>query len=352
MRHKALRWVVLTIVVSIVLALVMLTVRSCSQSLDGIRTGKYADFSWSPDAQQIAFTTDDFDGIYVMQSDGSQTRKIDSSSSTKIYTYKSLVWSPNGQEILFSASPEHTDPRGIAQIYSVKTDGSQSSRAIIRNGYNPQWSPDGKQIAFASNDESDSCSLQVTDSIGDQRIKLFKSNDCFYDIQWSPDSKRLIFSISRINQYDIYIANADGSAKPKHLIPGKSPMWSLDGKRIAFCIANEILVVDRDGKILSRPYNLSEANPYKYGLQWSSDNRSLFVWVITCHDSIKFSWDICDLRIQKIKANRSGKAQQILTFRAVGDAPSWSPDRKKIGFKSKGFLYVVNSDGSGLKKFK
>jgi Tol biopolymer transport system component len=80
----------------------------------------YAAF-WSPDNQQIAFTSDR-DGnseVYVMDADGQNVRRLTNTRATE----RAAAWSPDGKRIAFSS-----DADGASQIYIMNADGSNAVR--------------------------------------------------------------------------------------------------------------------------------------------------------------------------------------------------------------------------------
>ena len=108
---------------------------------------------WSPDSQQIIFTTPGYDKknqIIRVNADGSELTLLKSEDAY----YESPSWSPNGQKIVFVASPEKTlGIREDADIYLMNSDGSDpiNLTADLEIGaINPMWSPDGQQILFNS----------------------------------------------------------------------------------------------------------------------------------------------------------------------------------------------------------
>ena len=131
--------------------------------------------------------------------------------------------------------------------------------------------------------------------IGDRLLDLIQGAPARPEVQspvWSPDGRRIAF-VSRRDGKALYVMNADGSglrivARVRQLA---APAWSPDGRRIAF--------------------------------QGGRDRQSLALYVV----------------------NADGSGQRTLARR--GNAPAWSPDGRRIAFLSVTKLYVVNADGSG-----
>jgi Tol biopolymer transport system component len=319
-----------------------------------LTTGKYEKFSWSPDGKQIVFRA--YEGIYVMNADGSSVRQIDKSNAAKWYTSDAPIWSPNSNQILFSAYPQNTGSGNIYQIYSVNANRSGDSRIITTNGFSPQWSPDGRKIAFQS--YKDNWEIYVANSDGSKPMRMTQNSIPDEKPVWSPDGKQILFVAPlELNKTDLYIMSADGSDKPKWIRGGNSPAWSPDGRKIAF-IDNvlKVQIMNHDGSGMVPLQRLpTNETPYNSGLHWSPD-QSLFVWFIVCRDRTEsfdrqFSFALCQLNIQTYNTNSLKQIRQ-LKFDAVGYPPIWSPDGKKIGFLSSGFIYTLNVDGSELKQLR
>jgi tricorn protease len=65
----------------------------------------------------------------------------------------------------------------------------------------PAWSPDGKSIAYLS-DELGEYAMHIRDQngLGDVRkIQLSDSPTFYYSPRWSPDSRKLVYSDKRLN---------------------------------------------------------------------------------------------------------------------------------------------------------
>jgi TolB protein len=99
---------------------------------------------WSPNGQQIAFTTrrDGNDEIYVMNADGSG---IPTDLTNNPASDNAPAWSPNGQKILFQS-----DRDGNEEIYVMNADGSDQTNLTnyLGRDEDPAWSPNGQQITF------------------------------------------------------------------------------------------------------------------------------------------------------------------------------------------------------------
>lgn len=106
----------------------------------------------------------------------------------------------------------------------------------------PTWSPDGKQLAFASIDKSGNNDLYLLDMNSRALTRL--TND-FYDDRdpsWSPDGRFLAFSSDRTpfgerGKYNLFLYHLN-TGEISYLTQGNendfAPSWSPDGSRIVF----------------------------------------------------------------------------------------------------------------------
>ena len=101
----------------------------------------------------------------------------------------------------------------------------------------PQYSPDGKKIAFSS-DRSGNFEIWVCESSGlnSQQLTFFGGPDTGSP-RWSPDGKQIVFDSHPDGPSDVYVINSEGG-KPHRLTENPFddfvPSWSRDGKWIYF----------------------------------------------------------------------------------------------------------------------
>ena len=226
--------------------------------------------SWSPDGKRIAFVSDR-DGhvikgrptyeIYVMDADGSNQQNV----TNDPHDDRSPSWSPDGKQIVFSARRE--EPFNY-EIYVMDADGGNEHRLTNnpRDDRFPSWSPDGERIVFSARKDGHfenkfavTYEIYVMDADGQNEQRLTDNRNNDWDPVWSPDGKRIAFSADRkgdVVSWDIYVMNADGGNQQKltnHRAWDGSPSWSPDGERIAFMSArdrnlnSEIYVMDANG---------------------------------------------------------------------------------------------------------
>ena len=119
-----------------------------------------------------------------------------------------------------------------------KTSAPSKLVSTTRSEYNPQFSPDGKKIAFVS-DRSGAEELWVCDADGANAVQLtrFGGDITCNRVRWSPDGSRLTFSASPDGENAIYSVNANGGNPQRLTLDPRSssePYWSRDGKWIFF----------------------------------------------------------------------------------------------------------------------
>ncbi|MGH9842898.1 MAG: S41 family peptidase [Blastocatellia bacterium] len=138
--------------------------------------------------------------------------------------------SPTGSRAVFEARGE------ILSVPAEKGDARNLTNSPGVAERDPAWSPDGKWIAYFS-DESGEYALHLRDQKGMGEVKKFKLEPTFYySPRWSPDSKKIAFTDKRLNlwyvdiekgqQVKVDTSGADGG--------NLSPDWSPDSRWISY----------------------------------------------------------------------------------------------------------------------
>jgi Tol biopolymer transport system component len=109
--------------------------------------------------------------------------------------------------------------------------------ASTRLDTNPQFSPDGRKLAFRS-ERSGRSQIWISNSDGSNPLQLTSFTEGYLNApRWSPDGKAIVFAASQNNNQDIYSVSADGglvhrlTSEPSR--EGR-PSWSRDGRWIYF----------------------------------------------------------------------------------------------------------------------
>ena len=244
---------------------------------------------WSGDSKWIAFHGADGDkgGLLIAHPDGSDTTFLAGTAGTNSPlpgTGKDFTWSPDGKQIAFvsstageGAAEASGDPMVITR-YLYKPDAgegmtrfndnqrlhifvvdiaSKQVRQLTQGNYDEHsidWSPDGKQIVFASNREPnqdeffnyDLFTLQLADN---SIHRLTATEFCEYDPLWSPDGKFIVYRGTRRGLTDrettmedthVWMMNADGSNRREigSVIDNRqgAPQWAPDGSGVYFTV--------------------------------------------------------------------------------------------------------------------
>jgi Tol biopolymer transport system component len=245
-------------------------------------------------------------------------------------------------------------------IYGMDADGKHVRRLTQSPAFDgfPQWSPDGRRIAFYSQ-RSSKGDVWVMNADGSGQRNLTRNAAHDSPGSWSPDGRRIAFDTDRDGNGELYVMNADGSGQrilsPSPSSQEHSPQWSPDGRTIAFVTDrdgnSEIYTMTADGKNL-RNLTHSPANDAGLGgvegLLWSPDgSRIAFVSTRDTRDN-----DNPEVYVM----NADGSAVHRLT-RAPGveSLLSWSPDGRRLAFdrypsSPRWAFFTVNADGTGERK--
>ena len=106
-----------------------------------------------------------------------------------------------------------------------------------RDDFAPQFSPDGKKVAFVSA-RSGSSEIWVCDGDGSNAVQVtsFAGPDAEAP-SWSPDGRRIAFASNAAGGYDIWVVGLN-EGKPQRMTTDPAndtnPIWSPDGRWIYF----------------------------------------------------------------------------------------------------------------------
>jgi tricorn protease len=193
-----------------------------------------------------AIVYDQFGSLHLYELASGQTRRVEVTLAAdlpqlrprfeKVDTRQILhaALSPSGKRVLFEAHGE------ILAAPAEKGDVRNLTRSPAVADRDPSWSPDGKWVAWFS-DESGEYALHVRapDGLGPVRkIDLGSPPSFFYSPRWSPDSRKIAYADKRMNLWLVDLdkpapvkVDTDLYDTPFHYL---DPAWSADSQWIAY----------------------------------------------------------------------------------------------------------------------
>jgi tricorn protease len=193
------------------------------------------DYDLAPNARRIALSI--HGEIFTVPVEEGDIKQItDSPARDRLVNY-----SPDGKSLAYIS-----DASGREELYVTATDGSGQPQKLtdidaLKFGYN--WSPDSKDIAFVSSDNKlrkiNVSSKQITEIDASRYGNLSTP-------EWSPDGKWLAYSKADASRTtDIYVISSSGADKEAHKVTfdsydERSPRFSPDGRKLFFVRTDSI----------------------------------------------------------------------------------------------------------------
>lgn len=245
--------------------------------------------AWTRDGAALLFSAEGH--IQQVAATGGQPRAVDTGSLARCDSHHAV--SPDGQSLaLGDDSQEH----GKTAIYVVPlaAGASVAARRIAARvpAWGPAWSPDGKTLAFTA-ERDGKVDIYTVPATGGSETRLTTGPGRNEAPEFSPDGEYIYFNSSRSGSRQVWRMRPDGTSPEQmtddsynNLYPHVSP----DGKRIVFLSYDKQLDVPQDAQVLLRTMTLA-------------DRKVAFLAAFT------------------------GGLGSI-------DAPSWSPDSKRLAFVS------------------
>jgi TolB protein len=233
-------------------------------------------------------------------------------------------------------------------IWVSNADGSGRTQLTRDGGFDPAWSPDGRQIVYRRLLSSDDGEIWIMDGDGGRRRNLVEDPEASdWGPAWSPDGATVAFNSDRDGILTLWLMDAHGGhQRAIGNVHAEYPSWSPDGARIAYAGGPyyDIRICKADG---SDDHALTTSPAYDMGPAWSPDGT----W-IAYHTQADSYPQIAepgmgsDMEIHLIHPDGTGDHR--ITADTVEDSfPTWSPDGRFLMWARHGELVVARPDGTG-----
>jgi TolB protein len=240
------------------------------------------------------------------------------------------------------------EERDVKEIYISDYDGANQRRITINRALNitPNWSPDGRSIAYTSYRKTLPDILIANIFVGTMEEPARGVGQNFLPV-FSPDGKQIAFMSNRDGNSELYVMNRDGSSVRRltdNPAIDSTPTWSPTGTQVAFTSdrtgSPQIYVVGADGTGLRR-----------LSFESYADRAT---WSPAPYNEIAFAartgpgYDI------KILSLADGVTRQITFGEGTNESPAWSPNGRHLAFMStragRSQIFTVDRDGRNVRQ--
>ncbi len=317
-----------------------------------------------------------------------QAKGLDDADIMRLKAVGGVALSPDGARVLYTVSAwEHPNAKGDtalgdrhdrrAHVFMVPAAGGAPRQLTFgeRGESQPQWSPDGRTIAFVAargtgtGDDAPRPQLWLLPADGGESRQLTTVREGVSSYVWSPDGSRIAlvttdsltrdeeakrrrrddpqvyegdFRLNHIWVVDVASGKATKVTSGAYTVSGV-PNWSPDGRKLGFRASPTPMIRDERGNafvvdVASLALDaITTTNDAESAPQFSPDGKTL-AFTMLPHEMAPHKDGIMPRTLRNARLVTFDLATRAITNHARADfdvspgAPRWSPDGKELWF--------------------
>jgi Tol biopolymer transport system component/imidazolonepropionase-like amidohydrolase len=301
----------------------------------------------SPDGLTVAF--DIYAMLWVQPLAGGPAKRL----TDDIFEICQPDWSPDGRTIAFQSYRD-----GNFHIWSIGADGA-GLKQLTKGSFDcrePRHSPDGRKIAFSSDRDGGRYSIQILDLATGAITPFSNGTTDEFEPSWSPDGKAIAFTVDKV-RIDVQDAagtrrtvgqvktstdrfNAASVASPAFTPDGSDVIYTAveGGKAELRSAATGVIVKGED----VFPFRVSWLPSGEF--VYTADGKIRRRKAGGAAQAIAFSVTVPVIRPRYDKKSRDFLSAKTRPVVGIG-SPALSPDGKSIVFRALNDLYLLPIGG-------
>jgi TolB protein len=252
--------------------------------------------------------------------------------------------------LVFVSDRDYTDKRR-KELYISDYDGFNVRQVTVNRQLSilPAWTPGGRGIVYTSyrNGDPQIYLSWIFEGRSIPNVTNERPGTQAFAAVVSPDGKKIAYSSNRAGNFDIWVANIDGT--DAHNLTGTpaqdtAPCWSPSGLEIAFTSGRsgspQLWVMDNEGLNLRR---LSTVGNYNDACAWNPSREFAEIAYSSRLEDGGFEIAVVDLA--------TGQVRQLTTGRGSCEYPAWAPNGRHLVFACNrgGTWQLAQTDRMGAK---
>jgi Tol biopolymer transport system component len=295
---------------------------------------------WTTDGTRIVFVSSPSRRVYSVDAKriGARPRPAEG-IHIRLVSDPDQYWSPDGRFLATegdfyqtSANPPGDEPAHGNAVVRILTPSGVAATFRWSTDDSPAWAPDGGRLAFVRTARTKT--IYIIGTRGGHAGALARGHNPI----WSPDGRSIAFE--RLGT--VFVVAATGGPA-RRIAPGHNPTWSPDGRSLAFDDRGVFTAPAKGGQPvqIAAPYTGQYCDLDGERLNYAPEEPA---W---SHDGRLIAFDggpeqDCPALTLSVVASDGSFPRHV----ASGEKPQWTPDDSHLVFLDSGKLAAIGANGT------